>query len=391
MNRKPTRPKPTWPMRFSPQVWRNRWAERLSEVNGPVPSTTMTGTASQVTICQAMPMARTTIWPRKPARCWMVLRIKPDGAGEQGPQEDGAEPGAGDREGRAEGRVAAEQPLAGAGHQGGGEEGHHEGDEQVADDADDVGEGRGAVLALAGGRPWCCGPARRTRHRRTSSGHRHGGEEAHDRDGHQLLVALEHPPGRLGHGPAVRESPHGDDGTRSEWFPNMDRPAQLRSGGRCLQPVRRRRRRRPWSAGRSGSGRRSGRAGAVVRSEEPSAPLITSSWVVMRSRRSATWLTMPMVRPPARRPSMTSSTCCRVSSSRLPKPSSMNMVSIRDAAGLGADDVGHAERQGQRGEEALARPTGSRSRARSRSTRRRPAGPVRPCGARRGPRRCGRW
>ena len=77
MNTKPTSPKPTWPIRFSPQVWRNRWAERLSEVTGPVPSTTITGTASQVTICQAMPMARTTIWPRRPARCWMVLRTRP--------------------------------------------------------------------------------------------------------------------------------------------------------------------------------------------------------------------------------------------------------------------------------------------------------------------------
>src|SRR5262249_34809603 len=48
----------------------------------------------------------------------------------------------------------------------------------------------------------------------------------------------------------------------------------------------------------------------------------------MRCLSSATWLTMPTMRPPSRRPSSTVITSSRVSSSRLPKPSSTNSASI---------------------------------------------------------------
>ena len=56
------------------------------------------------------------------------------------------------------------------------------------------------------------------------------------------------------------------------------------------------------------------------------APLCTTAWWVTRARRSATWLTTPTARPPSRRESSTVSTCSRLSSSRLPKPSSMKSV-----------------------------------------------------------------
>ena len=55
----------------------NSPAEAFSDVIGPVPWSMMMGTASQVTICQAMPMPRSTSWPMKPARSSSDCRISP--------------------------------------------------------------------------------------------------------------------------------------------------------------------------------------------------------------------------------------------------------------------------------------------------------------------------
>ena len=60
---------------------------------------------------------------------------------------------------------------------------------------------------------------------------------------------------------------------------------------------------------------------------EPRRALRTSSWVGIRLRSSATWLTRPTTRPPSRSESRVSITPSRVVASRAPKPSSMNRVS----------------------------------------------------------------
>jgi hypothetical protein len=75
-----------------------------------------------------------------------------------------------------------------------------------------------------------------------------------------------------------------------------------------------------WSAGYSAASVRWARV-------EPAGPFRTCRRWVMRRRSSGTWLMTPTVRSWARRESRTSRTLWRVSSSRVPKPSSMNRVS----------------------------------------------------------------
>jgi hypothetical protein len=61
--------------------------------------------------------------------------------------------------------------------------------------------------------------------------------------------------------------------------------------------------------------------------EQARSPAITSMPPRMRSRRAPTWLIRPIMRPPSRSRSSSSMASCRLSGSRLPKPSSMNRAS----------------------------------------------------------------
>ncbi len=63
---KPMRPRPPWPITFSPQVRLNRSFERLSAAPTPRSSITRIGMVRNVTRFQAMPTRPATIWPMIP-------------------------------------------------------------------------------------------------------------------------------------------------------------------------------------------------------------------------------------------------------------------------------------------------------------------------------------